>query len=37
MQHGFFNLQNEFLNSIEDDDIESFLYDKDEIIKKKKI
>ena len=29
-------LQNEFLNSIEDDDIESFLYDKDEIIKKKK-
>ena len=29
-------LQNEFLNSTEDDDIESFLYDKDEIIKKKK-
>ena len=29
-------LQNEFLNSIEDDDIESFLYDKDEMIKKKK-
>ena len=29
-------LQNEFLNSTEDDDIESFLYGKDEMIKKKK-
>jgi WNK lysine deficient protein kinase len=29
-------LQNEFLNSTEDDDIESFLYGKDEMIKRKK-
>ena len=29
-------LENEFLNSTEDDDIESFLYSKDEMIKRKK-
>jgi WNK lysine deficient protein kinase len=30
-------LENEFLNSTEDDDIESFLYAKDEMVKKKKL